>query len=67
MEPVNLFRISNLMYNGCSVSEPEMIAESLNSFFVESIASLNEDNVEECDYSKTNKLYFIKIGLWGFL
>ena len=27
-----------------------MIAESLNSFFVESIASLNEDNVEECDY-----------------
>ena len=32
-------KISNLIYNGCSVSEPEMIAESLNSFFVESIAS----------------------------
>ena len=29
-----------------------MIAESLNSFFLESIASLNEGNAEECDYSK---------------
>lgn len=33
-------KISNLNYNGGSVSEPEMIAESSNSFFVESIASL---------------------------
>ena len=33
-------------------SEPEEIAESLNSFFVESITSLNKNNVEECDHSK---------------
>ena len=45
-------KISNLNYNGSSVAEPEMIAESLNNFFVESIASSNEDNVEECNYSK---------------
>ena len=35
-----------------SLSRNEMIAESLNSFFVESIASLNEENVEDCDFSK---------------
>ena len=45
-------KITNLNYNGRSVSEPEMIAESLNNFFVESIASSNGDNAEECDYSK---------------
>ena len=30
----------------------EKITEFLNSFFVESIASLKKDNVEECDHSK---------------
>ena len=38
-------------YNGSSVSEPEKISKSL-IFFVESIASSNKDNVEECDHSK---------------
>ena len=38
-------------YNGSSVSEPEKIAKSL-IFFVESIASSNKDNVEECDHFK---------------
>ena len=44
----------SLSYSGSVValySEPEEIAESLNSFFVESIISLNK-NVEECDHSK---------------
>ena len=38
-------------YNGNSVSELEKIAKFL-IFFVESIASSNKDNVEECDHSK---------------
>ena len=33
-------------------SEPEKIVESLNSFFVECITSLDKNNVEECDQSK---------------
>ena len=38
-------------YNGNSVSELEKISKFL-IFFVESIASSNKDNVEECDHSK---------------
>ena len=42
-------------YNGSSVSEPEKITKSL-IFFVQSIASSNKDNVEECDHFKLRTL-----------
>ena len=51
LTPPSFCGLHSMNYSGSSVSEPQKIAKSL-IFFVESIASSNKDNVEECDHSK---------------